>query len=181
LTTAATELPDEDFKKLSKDAKAWVDGNVDAHNEEHPMNDFPIANGKGVETKEDKVTDAPAPTGKKKSTKKAAPAPAPAPKKKAAAPAPAPKKKAVAAKPPTTSTGNGKDRGEKSARKVGAQTMIKKLMLKDPNISTKDVVEKLDKAGFKMSSLAVSTIRSGFRHSLKVIQEEGLLKSVKIT
>lgn len=178
LTTAASELADEDFKKLSKSALAWVDASITAHNEDHPINDFPVVEQPDV--KEETVT---APT-KKKSKKAKAPAeakPEAKPKKKVATPA-EPKKKKVTAKPPTTNVqaGNGKDRSDKPARKVGAQTMIKRMVLKDPQISIDVVVERLEKAGFPISRMAASTIRTGFRHSLKVIQEEGLLKSIKL-
>jgi hypothetical protein len=55
----------------------------------------------------------------------------------------------------------------------GASTMIKRLLLKDINISNAELIEKLREENIPVTSISVSTIRSDFRHSLRVLQEAG--------
>src|SRR5882724_13421798 len=102
-------------------------------------------------------------TTKKRPAKKKAPAKKIVKKKET--------KKTVAAKPAkkAASRGNGAVRG------TGAQTLIKQIMLKDPNISTEDLIGRLEKKGLKPTKVAVTSIRSGMRHTLKVMADAGVL------
>jgi hypothetical protein len=65
--------------------------------------------------------------------------------------------------------------------KAGALAYAKKAMIKDPSITAKDLATRMEKAGYSMSSHTLSTTRSQFRHSVKVMQEAGLLKKALIT
>jgi len=76
--------------------------------------------------------------------------------------------KAVAKKPdPGALTGAGMS---------NAQTMIKQLILADFNITTEEIVERLSKAGHNPTRFAIATIKSSFKHSLKVVHATGRLK-----
>ena len=55
----------------------------------------------------------------------------------------------------------------------GASTMIKRLLLKDSNITNAELMEHLKAHNIAVTSISVSTIRSDFRHSLKVLHEAG--------
>jgi hypothetical protein len=57
---------------------------------------------------------------------------------------------------------------------VGAQMLIKQFVLAQPNITTDELLEKLAKKGFKPTKIAVSTIRTGMRQTLKIIKESGV-------
>jgi hypothetical protein len=67
----------------------------------------------------------------------------------------------------------GNARGNGARRPIGAQYKIKELLLKNPKMSVEDLLEKLAPLGFKPTRTAVASIRSGFRHSLKVIMDKG--------
>jgi hypothetical protein len=73
-------------------------------------------------------------------------------------------------------------KGKKTPRKpVGSQTAIKQFLLKDPNTTVDDLLKKCEAQGFSPSKMAVGSIRSGFRHSLKVIIEAGgIPKGLKV-
>lgn len=70
--------------------------------------------------------------------------------------------------------------GARDGKKVGAQTMIKQLMIKDPKLTVDQLLEKLNAKGYSPTPLAVSSIRSGFRHSLKVIKDAGHLDEITL-
>jgi len=63
---------------------------------------------------------------------------------------------------------------------VGAQTVIKRMLIKEPGLTVDDLCGRLEKQGYKTSRLAVSTMRSDFRHSLKILKEEGKLKGIEL-
>jgi hypothetical protein len=60
-------------------------------------------------------------------------------------------------------------------RPISAPTLIKKMLLADPNLDVVEIDERLREQGMKMTRITISNIRSGFRHSLRVLIEEGLL------
>jgi hypothetical protein len=57
---------------------------------------------------------------------------------------------------------------------------IKEAMLDDPNMTVDDIVKKLSKKGTTVSKVTVANVRSDFRHSLKVLADNGKLKGVKL-
>lgn len=95
-------------------------------------------------------------------------------KKKANGKAPAAKKKA-AAKPAAKAA---KKSAAPRALGQGAPTLIKQFVLKNPDMSNTDLAEKLKKAGVKMSPASISTIRSQFRHSIRILHEAGHCKNI---
>jgi hypothetical protein len=109
---------------------------------------------------------------KKRSAKKA-------PAKKAAKKKVAPAKKATAAAKPAKKAAS---RGNGAVRGTGAQTLIKQIMLKDPSVSTEDLIARLEKKGLKPTKVAVTSIRSGMRHTLRVMADAGVLhNSIKLS
>jgi len=68
-----------------------------------------------------------------------------------------------------------------NVHKPGAQTAIKQMVLAKPDITTEQILDRLEKKGHKASRVTVATIRSGMRDSLKIIKAAGKLdKSVEI-
>ena len=55
------------------------------------------------------------------------------------------------------------------------QTLIKKLFLKDTEITTDEMVKQLKKDGWKPSRQVITTQLLGFRHSIRVLRDEGLI------
>ena len=150
LTKKAKALEDDDWYKLSGSAQEWVSQMMQAikNGDELPE---PLAKANGRDSE-------PAPKKTKKKKAKAAATE----EKTNVVPFKKEAKKVKAAKP------------EKSKKPVGAQSMIKKIVLKNPRISTDDLLEQLTKKGYKVTKFAASTIRSGMRHTLKIIKEEGV-------
>jgi hypothetical protein len=72
--------------------------------------------------------------------------------------------------------------GRKEAGKTGGgQTKLKQILARDPDMSIDDLEVRLKKQGHEMSRMTLSTQRSGFRHTVKVLQEAGLLKKTLIS
>jgi len=179
LAEAARALKDAAWNKLSEPAQQWVNDAVEALNTEQEIADFEdeIDDGdegedgdedtatnadeesEGVATKqESKVEGNSKKTTKKKATKKVAPA-----KKKV--------KKAAGKKVAAA------DKPKKAARALdgdGVKVRIKREIMKDPTISVDDLINKIGKSA--ASRLTVSGVRSEFRHSLKVLSQDGHLK-----
>ena len=57
--------------------------------------------------------------------------------------------------------------------------MIKRLLLKDINVTNAELMEKLAAENISVTAITVSTIRSDFRHSLRVLQEAGYCADIK--
>jgi hypothetical protein len=55
------------------------------------------------------------------------------------------------------------------------QTLIKKLYLKDTEITTDEMVKQLKDAGWKPTRQVITTQLSGFRHSIRVLRDVGLI------
>jgi len=56
---------------------------------------------------------------------------------------------------------------------MGAPTIIKQMILKKPEITKDELAAALEKKGFKTSILTISTVRSDFRNSLRVMKDAG--------
>lgn len=155
LALGVQELKDEDWEVLSKAAQTWSNaaGKVLEADKNGTVVDFEGADGDaGADDKEEA-----------------------SPKKKPAAAAPK-----SGAKPAT----GGKKKDEEDAPKKrtsselkegGIKVQIKKLLLKKPDMSVDDIVAAIAKKGDAPSRFTVSSIRSEFRHSLKVMKAEGLI------
>jgi hypothetical protein len=76
----------------------------------------------------------------------------------------------------------GKDKpkksGEKKERGTGAQVAIKRAVIKDPSISTEDIVKQLAKKGIEVTQSGASTIRSGTLQTLRLVKEIGMPKNI---
>ncbi len=107
------------------------------------------------------------------------------PGKKAAA---KPGKKAVAEKEKPANKeakkGNGTTKSERAPRKPsggsGGYSVIRRAIVKNPQITTDELCILLEKKDMKISSLAVSTIRSASLQFLAILKEEGCLKNVNL-
>lgn len=154
------DLPEDSWDALSAEVQKWFNSAVKAHKADKDIPDFPDSEAEEpteeeAEEAEEATTDDEEEAPKPKRAAKAKNGPTP--KKKAAAKETSMKKKA---KTPAT----------------GASAMLKLLILKKPDISKEDIGERLKSKGMKVSPLTISTQRAEFRHSLKVLQEAGMLK-----
>lgn len=87
--------------------------------------------------------------------------------------APAPVKEPRAPAPAAGSNGS-------EGKRVGAQVVIKQILMRDPKSTIEQIEEQLTAQGYKTSRVTVSTIRTDFRASLKMLKEAGHLKGVNI-
>jgi hypothetical protein len=174
LMARAYDLSVEEFNELPKGAQHWVNDAIKARNDKISLVDFKVTNGK-ADDHDDAPATQEAPVQKSKVTKQKKEV-----KVKKEVKAPRPREVKPKVKPPKIGKVNDTFDENKPQRRVGAQSLIKRLVLKDPKISVDDLLDKVKGQGFECSRLAASTIRSGFRHSIKIIQEEGLLKNVKL-
>lgn len=78
------------------------------------------------------------------------------------------------AKKPAKAAGNGTE------KKTGAQSLIKKLLTKNPRLTVDDIHKKLVDKGYQTTPVAISSIRSGFRHTIKVLHEAGIATEVEL-
>ena len=184
VSTAANDkedTPDFPADKAEAPDEEEADGEDEAEEEE----DGEEAEDDDAETETDDEEEKKPVTKKKATPKKEAKKEATP--KKAAAKEAAPKDEKKK-KPTTKAATEKKPTAEKPAKekkvavktRSGAQQMIKKLILKQPAITVEQLLEKLDKAGHKPSRLAVSSIRSGFRDSIRVIKDAGYLEDVEL-
>ena len=63
------------------------------------------------------------------------------------------------------------------SKRDALKVIVKRIMLKTPDISLADLMEELDYHGLSARKPTVRTIREEFRHSLKFLQAEGYLKA----
>ena len=71
---------------------------------------------------------------------------------------------------PAQKRGAGDDKGP------SATTLLKKMLIRNPNMTTEEVLEELkDKHGLEPSRLAIASIRSAFIHSLRMLKAAKLL------
>lgn len=162
---------DDDWERLTSDAQRWFNSALKAWDTDETIPDFPDAksksntedasNGKpsGDDNKrgEDTVT-----TTKKKNQRPAVKVPVAA------------KKRVVASngstKPKQTST-NGSSKLVASGASTLKREMLKKMTITD------DELKKILKAkGFPLSPVRISIIRNEFKHSMRLLTEEELLK-----
>ncbi len=157
LITEVNKTSDDDWERLTPDAQRWFNLAVKAWDVEKEVPDFPDVEtessddaDEGPEDEETGEDERMATTAKKR----AAPA-----KKRAAAPA---------AKKPVTN-GNGK-------LPLSGGVILKRALLRNMRATDKDLVEALKKKDFKLSPVRISLIRSEFRQTMRMLQEDELLK-----
>ncbi len=189
LLVDAGKMADDEWDTLSPEAQSWINDAQKAENESAELPDFPDAL-KPIKEAVDKMNNTPLDEetivdGDKSSTK--------AKKKKTSSPPPTKKKPPMTTKKKTSDSPSKKAAPAKKEvvkksspkpgvvrREAGAQDFIKQEIMRNPHITREDLHEKVKKKGFKVSSLTVSTLRSGFRNSLKIIRDAGHLKGIDI-
>lgn len=105
------------------------------------------------------------------------PAAAAAPAK---APRAAPVRKAAAAAAQEEAAPQAPAPAAPARKPASSGVLIKQFMLVDPNISVKDLKDKLTELGANPSDLTITTVRSDFRQTLKFLKEAGKLRGVEI-
>ncbi len=157
LVSATKELDDKEWNSLDPAVRAWVNEGVIAINAEQDIPDF-------TEAEETDV----AVISTKKKVKTVKVKEAKTPKEKAP--------KVVKEKAPKVA----KEKAPRAARALngdGVKVRIKRAIMKNPQISTEELIEQLSKGGQKVSKVTVGGIRSEFRHSLKFLIQDDHLKS----
>jgi len=183
LHAAVLELPEDDWEALSTDAQSWTNDATDSIDANQPIGPFKDEQETNVATE---TTETPTPTAAKAKKAKSAAlkaAPAPVEKKAKTAPKQALTKAPKTDKPAKTTTTKATKTADKPAKKakgngsreISAQETMKVMILKKPSLTVDEIIEKLEAKGFKPTPtrLAVASIRSSFRNSLKVIINNG--------
>lgn len=165
LIAAVQELPEDAWEALDTKTQKWVNEGANAANAKEEISDFPDAEAE-TETEDEEVTT-------KKSAKKKGSDKKEAPAKKEATKKEAPAKKEVTAK---KEAAPAKEKTAKKTRGSGLESTIKNLIIKKPSITADELVAKLEAKEVKASRFTVVAIRTGFRHSIKVLAEAGLIK-----
>lgn len=166
---AINSLDDEGWRKLNSRSQKWFNAASAAIDKEGEIADFPDLAAKkpaaAPEAAEDEASEPVEQKERKMATK---------PKKKVAANGEARAKKKVAAKTTAHKKAKAASSGE------GAPVLIRRMVIKDPKITAKELNEKLEAKGVKVSKLTVSSIRSSTMAMLKMLDDEGHLKNLKL-
>ena len=166
-------IPESDWNKLSEQAQQWYNMGAEAIKAHKPIPEFDVVY---VETKsadeddeeeqeEEEVETSPSTNSKKVSK--------PPVKAKVKTKAKGPVKPKVKAAPP-------KEKIAVPLKADAVKVRIKHAIIRDPQISLEDLCVVLSKGGTKISKVTTAGVRSEFRHSLRVLQQEGKLKDIKI-
>lgn len=175
---APVDEPDEELDEAAQEA----DEGDKAPVEDDEALEEALEYGRAEEPEEDE-----APVEEEEPAPVEAAAPVKKPAKQAPKPKPAVKSPSKPAgpvkKPVKAATGNGPDpsgvsRPPKPAA-PGASTFIKRALLKNVHVTNAELMEKLREKGITVTAISVSTIRSDFRHSLKVLQEAGFCQEIE--
>lgn len=179
LVEAVQDLKDADWDKLSDAAQEWVNDGATAIKKDKDIDDFPDAEAPASDegdddrgsddTGDDDDAGEDADDDDKKEDDDVAK------KSKKGGGKSKPDKAASKAKDDDKPAKSAKAKGGKE-KKPGAQVMIKKLVIKDPEMSTEKIAAKLDAAGVSATPSAISTIRSGTLQTLRLVKELGLPK-----
>lgn len=193
----ANKMSDDEWDRLSPEAQLWINDAQKAENDGVEIPVFPdvlkpINEAVDKMSEEEALDDLknavnsedekPAKPKKKTTSSTKGKSTTPPTKKK---PSMTAKKKPSDAPAKKAPTKNDKPKKASSKpgiirREAGAQDFIKQEIMRNPHITREELHEKVKKKGFKVSSLTVSTLRSGFRNSLKIIRDAGHLKGIDI-
>ena len=184
LMLAVQKLPDEDWESLAaiEGAQDWFNAATDADNAEKPVPDFPDAEAdaeadaeededQGEQEDEDNQEE----DEMAKTAKKAKPPAkgASAKKEPAAKPAKAAAKGADVKKP--AKDAEKKKPGAAPKKGLSMRRFLKQMVVKKPSRTVEDLMEALEKAGYKSPSrLTITTIRADTRDTIRVLNEAGL-------
>lgn len=147
---ATNDLDDQAWDKLSESTQAWLNANAKLSKAGGELTDFP--NGKTNGDKPTKKAAVPAKKAGKKDIADDDDIEAKPAKKAAKAPA--------AAAP---------------VKSAGIKNRIKRMILKKPKMSADELFEKLKDEGEAPSKMTVSGIRAEFRHTIRLLKEDGWL------
>jgi hypothetical protein len=199
IMVATQKLPSDDWEALDEKAQNWCNAAVEADNAEEEVPDFPdVVDGKAVdeeeeepeedeeeeeaeedeedeeeEEEEEPEKEPEAEEEEVKPTKKAAKKKAAA--KKAPAKKAAAKKEAEVEKPAAKKTATKKADAPASGKGISMRRALKRMVVKKPSRSVDELIEALEKAGYKSPSrLTVTTIRADTRDTIKVLNEAGI-------
>jgi hypothetical protein len=175
LINAVQELKDPEWEALSTETQEWVNDGAKAIKAEEDVDGFPEDEAEAEEENEEAAEAAPATRtrGGGKTTEKETTS-----RRTSRGDGDEEKKSTRRTSSKDEDKKPKKERAE--GKQVGAQTMIKELMCDDPKATTEELLAKLAKKGYTPTPLAVSSIRSGFRHSLKVLDNAGKLKGMSL-
>lgn len=163
LIKAAHKLEEDVWESISQKAQKWVNDGAEAFNSDAAIPEFPDIKAAGAEDAEKDTTNM---TTKAKTSKK--------PEVKNTT-----KGKKGAEQPPAKKAPEKADAKKKTSgaiKDTGIKVQIKKLVFAKPSVTTDELVEKLSKTG-KVSRLTVASVRSEFRHSLRVLVAAAALKN----
>jgi hypothetical protein len=159
-------IPEDQWTELSLAAQTWYNEGAKAIKAQKPIPDFDDVSTSEEQEPEDTVEEDMADAELQEDTTTKA-------KKKKGARSSTPKPKKA------KGTNSGVATEGKSAIPLKADAVkvrIKRAILKDPTISLEDLCNQLSKGGTKISKVTTAGVRSEFRHSLRVLQQEGLIK-----
>lgn len=160
---------DDDWEQLTADAQRWFNAAVKAWDADTTIPDFPDADDDGRPEAEASdgdqgAEDGPAERGEEdnmaRSAKKRAAPKKGAANKKAAAPA-AKKRTYVATNGQLAESGS---------------SILKRAMLKDMTLKEDQLAKILKTKDFPLSPFKIDSLRADFRHTIRLLQEEGKLK-----
>jgi len=203
LIEAIDELEDSDYKKLSKDTRAWLKAAISEYNESGVVPDFAddaemvaaedepeeededtAADESGDDADEDESDEEEDETEDESVTHTDSEVGRRGGRKVAAKKA-APKKSQVKAKArdedeeedqPVAKKSQAKAKNSGGAKAGGGLHHARKLLAQEPAMEVAELTKAVKKAGYNVSSHTLSTTASGFRAAVKALQEEGLLK-----
>jgi outer membrane biosynthesis protein TonB len=171
IISAVQELEEDVWESLDEVTQKWVNDGAKNGNEAKAIADFPdLKSVKEDAVKTDKAEKA------AKSDKAADEKPTVKKKKEAAVDKKPAKKAEPAKKEKAEPAKKAKVKAKVTTRGSGLESQIKNLIIKKPMITADELVEKLTAKDVKASRFTVVAIRAGFRHSIKVLQEAGMIK-----
>jgi hypothetical protein len=78
------------------------------------------------------------------------------------------------AKASNTKVKTGKKKPAAARKGVTAQTMMKQMVLHNLDITTDEIIDRMERAGYSPTRFLVATTKSNFKNALKVIKGEGV-------
>jgi hypothetical protein len=175
LAEGLQKISDDAWDNMSKGGQEWANLATKAYDNDKPVKEFAVEE----EDEESDVDAAAAPDDDAEEEETP-----PARGKKAAKAPPKPAAKVAKGKPvPKAAKGKpAKERGNGGERVlVGVKVDIKKMIIKNPDITADEIMEGLRKhppasqPDYVPSKFTVTSIGSEFRHSLRVLKQEGVI------
>ena len=164
LVEKVNKTTDDDWDKLTADAQRWFNTAFHAWEDKETIPDFPDAEGdpKPADERDGEVSEAESSSTTDESDDGSEDEMA---RRR--------KKRQVAAKPPA------KKRATNGNAKLGSSGayFLKKAMLKKMNVTDEELSKILKDKDYPLSPVRISIIRNEFRHTMRLLQEEGQLKN----